>query len=425
MKKTFTVKVLPFEDVHRVCAGKNLLEAVSEAGLPLKSTCGGQGICGDCLIRIISGRSRGRTSAVLRAELSRQGYALACQTEVEENLVIQLPDFEELSLPRAAEWSPAAFRKEAISGVVEVNPILRRITLNLPSATLDDNASDQRRLERGLKKELGIEGPAWAYPVLKKLAREAREEEGLLTAYLIKTGNNWTIVDVRSGRPKKRACGLAADIGTTTISCSLVDCESGETLASASGFNRQIKCGEDIISRINYAQRPGRLEELQELVIATVNALIDQALKSAGASSDEIYLASISGNTTMIHLFLGLEPRHIREEPYTPTISQASLLLGRDLNLRMNPEARVFYAPAVGSYVGGDITAGLLATPLLLSSKDVSLFIDAGTNGELVVGNRDWLVTCACSAGPAFEGSGTKCGMPAAEGAMEEIRFSD
>jgi uncharacterized 2Fe-2S/4Fe-4S cluster protein (DUF4445 family) len=158
-------------------------------------------------------------------------------------------------------------------------------------------------------------------------------------------------------------------------------------------------------------------------MILTVNNLIEKAAKSARISPEDIYFGSFSGNTTMTHLFLNFDPRHIREEPYVPTINQVPSVLARDLGLKMHPEARIHCSPAVGSYVGGDITAGLLVTPMLRDSKKISLFIDAGTNGELVIGNKDWFVTCACSAGPAFEGSGIKCGMPASEGAIEAIKI--
>jgi len=424
MSDRLTVKFLPFETTLIVSPGMNLLDAIKKAGLPFKSTCGGKGTCGDCLVRIRGGYKT-RASAVLPEDLSRQGYNLACQSEVHGDLVVELPQFEELSLPAISELSALAEKKAKISGVLEVNPVLRRVELTLPAPTLEDNASDLKRIERELRNNNGFEKLSCEYSILKKLARAVREKEGRLAAVLIRSGDVWTIIDIEAGGPKKRICGLACDIGTTTVSCSVLDCGNGEILAASSGFNRQIKCGEDIISRINYAQKPSRLQELQDLIVTTINALIDKALRTAGVSSQDVYLASFSGNTTMIHLFLGLEPRYIREEPYTPTISQVPALRARDLNLMMNPEGRVFCAPAVGSYVGGDITAGLLATPLLRTSKKISLFIDAGTNGELVVGNRDWLVTCACSAGPAFEGSGTKCGLPAAEGAIQRIRFLD
>ncbi len=425
MKDRLTIQFLPFETTVQVGAGTNLLDAVLEAGLPLKSTCGGKGTCGDCLVRIIGGEYRARPSAVLPEGLSSQGYNLACQTEVRGDLRVELPQFEELLLPRAPDLALFPSKKRKISGVFEVNPGIRKFPLTIPAATLKDNSSDLKRLEAELKNKEGIEKAGCEYSVLRKLARVVREKEGRVTAILMRSGESWTIIDLEAGWPERRVCGLACDVGTTTVSCFLVDCEIGEILAAASGFNRQIKCGEDIISRINYAQKPNRLQELQELVIATINTLIKKALESAGLGSEDVYLASLSGNTTMTHLLLGLEPRYIREEPYTPTLSQAPVMPARDLGLRMNPEGRVFFAPAVGSYVGGDITAGLLATPVLRSSQKISLFIDAGTNGELVVGNKDWLVTCACSAGPAFEGSGTKCGLPAVTGAIEKIRFQD
>ncbi len=419
------IRFLPFETILRARPGKNLLEAIGEAGLPLKSTCGGKGTCGDCLVRVLSGGHKSRASATLPEDFSREGYCLACQTEAEEDLVVQLPQFEELSYPSVPGLEEFVKRKFRPSGVFEAQPRLRKIELAVPQATLDDNASDLRRIEQELKIREHIEKPAWTYDVLRKIARMVREKEGKITARLVKAGDTWTVVDLEAGWPRKKSCGLACDIGTTTISCSLIDCEKGEILATASGFNRQIKGGEDVISRINYAQRPGRLQELRELAVSTINALLERVLKSAGISSRYVYLASFSGNPTMIHLFLDLDPRWIREEPYTPTLNQVPLLTARDLDLKMNPEGLVYCAPSVGSYVGGDITAGLLATPMLRTSRSVSLFIDAGTNGELVIGNRDWLVTCACSAGPAFEGSGTKCGMPAAEGAVEKIQLMD
>ena len=328
MKDSVAIKILPFETTRRVPPGTNLMEAVSQAGLPLKATCGGQGVCGDCLVRIVSGTVRSRASAVLPPELADQGLILACQAEVEGDLVVQLPDFEELALPRSAEWSEAVRVEGGISGVFEVDPIWKRAVLTVPPATLEDNASDLARLEREIENKLGITAAACSHSALKKLAREVRAQEGRLTAHLVKEGASWSIVDVAAGAPASRPVGLACDLGTTTICCSLIDGETGEILASASGFNRQIKCGEDVISRIHYAQKPGRLEELRRLAAATINALVDQAARAAGISADDIYLASVAGNTTMTHLLLGLEPRYIREEPYTPTVDRVPLLRG-------------------------------------------------------------------------------------------------
>jgi len=230
---------------------------------------------------------------------------------------------------------------------------------------------------------------------------------------------------VRPARSASRIYGISCDIGTTTIALSLVNLETGEPVETVLGLNRQLKCGEDIISRINYAAKPARLEELRNLVVATINSLIEKAIAAHDISTRDIYLASISGNTTMLHLLLGLDPRYIREEPYVPTFNRLPLMRARDIGIKIAPAGRVHCAPAVGSYVGGDITAGLLATPMLRDSERVSIFIDVGTNGELVVGNRDWLMTCACSAGPAFEGGGVRCGMPATQGAIDRISIRD
>lgn len=246
-----------------------------------------------------------------------------------------------------------------------------------------------------------------------------------MSIVLFKSGEYRTIIDVFPQSASKKIYGVACDIGTATVVLHLVDLRSGEIIGSASSYNQQLKCGEDIISRINYSQKPGRRQELHNLVIGTINHLIEKAADPSKVSSSDIYYASFSGNTTMIHLFLNLEPRFIREEPYVPTLSQVPTILARDVGLKMNHEARIACAPAVGSYVGGDITAGLLCTPILRDSEKNSLFIDVGTNGELVLGNKDWLMTCACSAGPAFEGSGIKCGMPASEGAIEGIKIHD
>jgi uncharacterized 2Fe-2S/4Fe-4S cluster protein (DUF4445 family) len=165
------------------------------------------------------------------------------------------------------------------------------------------------------------------------------------------------------------------------------------------------------------------LDELQKLIVHTINSLIHTTIQKTGISYMDIYYASFSGNTTMSHLLLKIDPHYIREEPYVPTFNDLPLFSASDIGLSMNPEARIYLSPSVGSYVGGDIAAGILCTPILRNSKKISLFMDAGTNGELVIGNKEWLMTCACSAGPAFEGGGIRCGMPAAEGAIETIEL--
>ena len=421
MNKKYKVKFFPFESTVSVSSGTSILDAARKANLPVKTTCGGKGTCGDCVVRVLSGTYQSKHSAALSEELIRQGYALACQTEINDNLTIQLPQFQELSIKSVSDSKFFEEHKNKISGIYEINPDVKSISLRVPPPTLEDSYSDLKRLEHEFRKKLSTEDLNCEYSVLRKLAHVVREEKGEITIVVFRSGQSWTIIDVKEAKAAKNIYGLACDIGTTTVVLYLVELTSGKILSTASSYNQQLKCGEDIISRINYAQKPDRLQELHNLIVMTVNNLIDKATRSAKISTADIYSASVSGNTTMIHLFLNLEPRYIREEPYVPTFNQVPIILSRDLGLKMNYEGRIYCGPAVGSYVGSDITAGLLCTPLVRDSKKISLFIDAGTNGELVVGNSDWLMTCACSAGPAFEGSGTKCGMPATEGAIEQL----
>ncbi len=425
MNKKYKVKFFPFESTVSVSSGTSILDAARKANLPLKVTCGAKGTCGDCVIRVLSGTYQSKHSAALSEELIRQGYALACQTEVNDNLTIQLPQFQELSIKIVSGSEFFEEHKNNISGIYEINPVVKSISLRIAPPTLEDNYSDLKRLEREFRKKLATEDLNCEYSVLRKLAHVVREEKGEITIVVFRSGQSWTIIDVKEAKAAKNIYGLACDIGTTTVVLYLVELTSGKILSTASSYNQQLKCGEDIISRINYAQKPDRLQELHNLIVMTVNNLIDKATRSAKISTADIYSASVSGNTTMIHLFLNLEPRYIREEPYVPTFNQVPIILSRDLGLKMNYEGKIYCGPAVGSYVGSDITAGLLCTPLVRDSKKISLFIDAGTNGELVVGNSDWLMTCACSAGPAFEGSGIKCGMPATEGAIEQLKIEN
>ena len=419
----YKVRFFPFETCVYVSSGTSILDAARRANLPLKTTCGGKGTCGDCVVHVLSGAYQSKSSGALSKQLIKQGYTLACQTEIKNNLTVHMPQFQEISIKPVTDSQFFEENKDNISGIYEINPVIKKITLLLPSPTLEENYSDLKRLRREFQKKLSIKNLNCVYSVLKKLAFAVREKEGKISVILFRSGQTWTIIDVEPAYTEKNICGLACDIGTTSVVLYLVDLQSGEILSTVSSYNQQIKCGEDIISRINYAQKPGRLQELHDLIVKTINNLIDKATQSCQISFTDIYSASISGNTTMIHLFLNLEPRYIREEPYVPTFNQVPIVLSRDLGLKMNYEGRVYCGPAVGSYVGSDITEGLLCAPLVRDSKNISLFIDAGTNGELVVGNRDWLMTCACSAGPAFEGSGIKCGMPAAKGAIEQLKM--
>ncbi len=425
--KSYRVEFLPFDLDVEVPAGATVLEAVKLAELPLKAGCGGEGTCGDCVVRVIEGDYQKKASAALSESLVEQGYVLACRTEIQDDLTVMLPEFQELTIRSGAE--ARLLDEREISGFFEVEPPVKVLEVEVPAPTLEDNFSDLKRLEREITRQSGWSELGCTYSALQQLPEAIRMDGGRVRVVIYKSEAcrqphpqyRAVILDVLPQSSAFRPCGLACDIGTSTVAVHLVDLATGEILASASSLNQQVKCGEDIISRIHYARKPVRLIELHLLIVGTINHLIAEVTEAAGVPETEIFYAAMAGNTTMLHLFLNLEPRYIREEPYVPVVNQVPEVLAEEVGLDINPEARVFFAPAVGSYVGGDITAGLLCTPMLREKEGVSMFIDAGTNGELVVGNRDWLVTCACSAGPAFEGSGIKCGMPASEGAIEKL----
>lgn len=424
-KKNHRVNFLPFDVSVDAPEGSRILEAVQKAALPLNTPCGGVGTCGGCIVKIAKGTFTAKSTAALSGSILSEDYVLACQTEISDDLTIVLPRFLDQTIESVVSSEFCRENKSRISGDLEHDPAVVLIEIQVAPPTLANNSSDLRRLEQAFRKEKGTKNISVPFSVLSGLARALRSENGRVHVISLRNRNEAAILDVQPRSQKKNIYGLAVDIGTTTVALHLVEMGSGEIVCTATSLNQQIKCGEDIISRINYAKKPAQLQEIQKLIIHTINNLIHTTTLRAGISKDDIYYGVFAGNTTMGHLLLMLDPRYIREEPYVPTFNEISWISASELGLSMNPEAKIYLSPAVGSYVGGDITAGMLCTPILRSSKKISLFIDAGTNGELVIGNKDWLMTCACSAGPAFEGGGIKCGMPASAGAIETIGLDE
>ncbi len=425
-KKSHQVTFLPFAVSIEVPEGTLILEAARKASLPLPTPCGGEGTCGECVVKITKGNFAAKMTAALSAQLRAEGFALACQTRITGDMMVVLPHFQERII--ASDLSADFYKKnkDRISGYYEHSPAVVLSELHVIPPTLANNTSDLRRLEQAFRKNAGIRFVTCSLSVLSKLAQSLRVSEGQVTVVSLQDREEAMILDVSPPRAQdKKIYGLAADLGTTTVAVHLIDLGTGDIVGSATCLNQQIKCGEDIISRINYARKPAQLQEIQNLIIRTLNNLILTTTQQAGIMNEDIYHAVFAGNTTMSHLLLRLDPRHLREEPYVPTFNDLPPVPAKVLGLSMNPEAKISLAPSVGSYVGGDITAGILCTPFLRSSQKIFLFIDAGTNGELVIGNKDWMMTCACSAGPAFEGGGIKCGMPATEGAIEMIDLDE
>ncbi len=399
--------------------GMDLLDAARRAGEDLDSPCGGNGTCGRCLVRVASGGVRTDASAVIVPEDAAAGLVPACRSYVTDTeCVIEIPESSRAASVRGVNVSAG----DDIEPVVPDGELVRTIRCTVPSSLGEDALSDLGRFRKTLAAgdpDAEIDCPIT--PV-RALAGALRADGGRVSADITGVFGRDRLVRLRPGHSMDDGFGIAVDLGTTTVAVALTDARSGKVLSIKSAYNEQIPMGLDVISRINYAGRPGGLEALRQASLGTINRLIRAAAHDARVDTGGITSAVISGNTVMTHLVLGLDPEHIRLAPYTPTVLDVPVCPARAIGIDVAPEAPVIFSPCVGSYVGGDITAGVLCTDLASDSEDISLFIDVGTNGEIVIGNRDFLVTCACSAGPAFEGGGIDCGMRAAPGAINTVK---
>lgn len=414
----------------RVPTGTLLSEAARLAGVDIGQPCGGQGRCGRCAVQVTSGEVRRRSSLRLSSEDVAQGFALACQSVIEGDVKVTVPPQEKIE--RRLTTDRTAIE---VSVPPDYNPAycqsIRRISLRLSPPRMDDQTDDWSRLQTALKQKAGIEDARISLNLLQKLGSVLRENDWQITvitdAHIELDGhrtNERLLELIPDTVPEDDPMyGIAVDIGTTTVTVWLVDLLSGKVAAQASEYNGQISRGEDVISRIIFSSKNGGREELQNRVLDTINKLVAQACKHVKAKQQDVYKATVAGNSTMTHLFLGIPASSIRLSPFITAVNQPPIINAGSIGLAINPEATVDCLPGVASYVGADISSGVLACRMDETEK-LTLFLDVGTNGETVLGSREWLVTCACSAGPAFEGAGVLNGMRATKGAIEECWIS-
>ncbi|MDR7522273.1 MAG: ASKHA domain-containing protein [Armatimonadota bacterium] len=411
--------------------GQTLLDAALAAGVPLNSVCGGRGICQRCRVVV-------RDDGVEVDESGRLPggeEVLACLSRVVGDLAVEVPVTSRVEgdqiLLGTERWAGPflPMPEEAVAtlpraaGLFVPSPLAFALPLELPPPTLHDCASDLQRLLRELRRQRNIQEVRIPQEVLRRLPRILREAGWAVTAILTRVNMGYELADLLPGARGARAFGVAVDVGTTTVVVHLVDLERGATLGAAAALNRQIAWGDDVISRIIHAGEPGGLERLHTAALETVNLLIGGLARTHRVARDEIIGAVCAGNTTMLHLFLGLPPDEIRREPYIPVATAPPSAHAGEVGLRIHPRALVAVMPGVSSYVGGDITADVLAAGMD-RTDELSMLIDVGTNGETVIGNREFLVCCACSAGPAFEGGGITWGMRAAKGAIQRVEVT-
>jgi uncharacterized 2Fe-2S/4Fe-4S cluster protein (DUF4445 family) len=399
--------------------GATLLEAAQLGDVPLNASCNGKGSCGKCKLILESGAAKSANTPLLTPAEKGKNYVLACQTTIHGDIVVRIPEETlEKKLKVAGMGKAVTDRMRGL--VTDITPMFSQFFLELSPPTLDDPISDLDRLLRGLSKSgCDISRMSLNLKVMRELAAAMRDENWKVTASVIKKHCSSEIVRVVPGNSPPASLGLAIDVGTTSIVVYLVDMADGTILAATSGHNRQAACGDDVINRIVCAEKDG-VKKLSVMGLATINGLINEAIAAAEVEWKSIDNVVLSGNTTMIHLLLQIEPRHIRREPYVPSVSAFPIIRAGSVGLKTNPDAAVFVMPGPAGYVGGDIVSGLIYTGFHREDP-LTLFIDVGTNGEIVLGNKDWLMTASCSAGPAFEGGGIRWGMRAEEGAIENI----
>lgn len=410
----------PLDQTVEVKHGSLLIDAAQAAGIEINVPCGGQGRCGRCAVVVEDGNARRRSTMRLSAVDLEHGYALACQTVVEGDLEVFVPPQEEITRHLTTEKT-AAKVSVPFDYDWHIQQTIGKYFVEIPPPDLSDNTDDLARLERELARQHDLRNLDALLPVLRTLAHTLREADWRVTAVIDKSSQHARLVDVLPGDQTQSLYGAAVDIGTTTVTVYLVDLLTGEVVETAADYNGQIKRGEDVISRIVYASKNGTgLAELQSLVATTINQLVDRVTRRRHIQPQDIFKMTVVGNSTMVHLLLSLPPEPIRLTPYITTVNHPPLTTANELNLNIHPQAVVDVLPGVASYMGADITAGVLSSGTSSTDK-VTLFLDIGTNGEMVMGTEEWLVSCACSAGPAFEGAGVFHGMRATTGAIEEV----
>ncbi len=442
----FKIKFLPYNvelDVYR--EGEILLRIAMAAGVHINASCGGIGACGKCRVIIKKGLEniKGGKSPKLTKEEINKGYRLACLTKVYGPIEVEIPkesqiDSSVFELKKEPEHVLSATKIEHLVPSYKLNPTVFKVYLPLPEPTMDDNINDVDRIVRELKKQYNIENVTFDFSVVKKLPTLLRESNWKIVLTIVSIENRYKVIDIVPGKKGAQNYAFVVDIGTTGVSGELLDLNvcnllsdsieeisiaKGSVLAEHSIYNKQVSYGEDVITRIVYAIKGDGLKILQKAAADTINEILDKCIEKSGVNREDISFMVTAGNTTMTQLFLGVNPKYIREEPYVPTARLFPPVRATQVGINLKESTYVYTFPNVASYVGGDIVSGVLATGIY-QSPELTLFMDIGTNGEMVLGNQDWLVCTSCSAGPAFEGGGIKFGMRATPGAIEQAKIN-
>lgn len=437
MREKLKVFFSSLEKEVEVEEGENLLEIAKKAGVHLNNFCGGKGLCGKCKLIIRQGKIKSEPSSLLTEEESQKGYILACQTVVYSNVKVDIPlesqstEDQILVSSKAPLYQKLYSKVEKIESQLELeekrlfthSPLATKLFLKMPPPTLKDNISDLERLYREIRSIFKIPIMQTGLSNVRKLGALFRENNFQVTVTLGKRNGTVEIVQIEPQDTSSNIFGVAIDIGTTTVVTQLVNLNTEEIISTNATYNQQRDFGEDVISRIIYASEKKGLIKLNQAIVDNINSLISISVKESKINLNDVLAIMCAGNMTMIQLLLGVEPTYLRQEPYVPTANFMPVIRCKEVGIKINPRGLLACLPGVGSYVGGDISAGIIACGME-EIEEVSLLIDIGTNGEIVLGNKGWLVCCSSSAGPAFEGSGVRCGIRAVKGAIQKVEIS-
>ncbi len=417
----------PEGDCVSMPLGSTILEAAKAAGVDFTSPCGGDGLCGKCRVIVKQGNVAAEPTSLLSREEIRRGYVLACQTKIIEDVEVEIPPESRAEAAQILiDLDAQRFRAlHPATGEVQVRfaPLTRKLYLEMPPPTLDDNLSDQSRLFREIRRRVRAPIMQLGLKVVRALPGLLRDAGWKATVTLGWRGGTLEVLQVEPGDTSAGNLGIAVDVGTSTVVTHLIDLDTTERLDAEAMYNSQRTWGDEVTRRIVHAGTPRGLDELQNSVVGDINHMISALTERNNVPLHDITAIICAGNSTMTHLLLGLDPTPIRKGPYVLASAATPPIRAVEVGIQINPRGLLYTVPSIGGWVGGDVTAGIMAVGLLRSEK-VQMLIDIGTNGEIAVGNRDWAIACSASAGPAFEGSGVRHGMKAIHGAIERVEIS-
>lgn len=405
--------------------GTTVLDAARELGVGIESICSGRLTCGKCKVRVEEGHfaKHAITSAAdhltavggeereLLHSMHADDCRLSCTAQVTDDVLIYVPE--------ESRAHKQIIRKAATERVIDIDPSVRQYYVQVENAALGEHRGDWRRLQDALEQEAGLTNLAIDLLALRQLQPALRQGKRALTVLV---WNDREVIEVRPGYAEG-IYGLAVDIGSTTVAAYLCDLRTGEVLATESAMNPQISFGEDLMSRVSYVMmNDDGTEKMHDAIIKALNKLAGQAAHTAGLKVRDIHELVVAGNTTMIHLFLGVDPRELGGAPFALANRDAMDIKARDLGLRLHPAANVHVLPSEAGHVGADNVAVLIAEEPH-RQDEIELIVDVGTNAEIVLGNAQWLMSASSPTGPAFEGAQISAGMRAAPGAIERVRI--